>query len=96
MPSLPVSSSPNRLIDLKQAAEYIGLSRSALYRLVKQRAIAFVLVNDKPGHNHRIYFRAIDLDAWVDARLQPAMVGVSRPPAQAHTPLPMPAKRHFS
>jgi excisionase family DNA binding protein len=44
----------------KQAAEYLGMSVDALYKLTAARAIPFT----QDGARARCYFRRADLDAW--------------------------------
>ena len=45
---------------LSEAALYLGISKSFLYKLTSKRSIPFY----RPG-NKLIFFRRIDLDAWI-------------------------------
>ena len=81
------AATTNRLIGLRQAAEYIGLSRTKLYRKVKANEIAHV------RDGHLIYFRACDLDAWVEARVRGGQEAKALAQLRA---LPMPRRREFS
>lgn len=80
--------SANRLIGLRQAAEYIGLSRTKLYRKAAANEIAHV------RDGHLIYFRTCDLDAWVEERVRGGQRQPSRQPVSG--PLPLPRRREFS
>jgi excisionase family DNA binding protein len=57
------------LLDLKEAADYIGRHPSTLRRAVKAREIACVRGSSRYSH---IRIRLSDLNAWVKGQLQPA------------------------
>lgn len=48
------------ILSLKEAAEYMGVSESTLYKMTSARTITFY----KPN-NGKIYFRRVDLDNWM-------------------------------
>jgi excisionase family DNA binding protein len=50
----------DRWLTTRGAAEYLGLSVSALHRLTARRDIPF----EQSGPGSRCYFRRSDLDAW--------------------------------
>lgn len=47
-------------LDLKEAAIYLNLSRSALYKITSNRAISFY----QPG-GKKIFFKREELDQWI-------------------------------
>ncbi|MGO9972461.1 MAG: helix-turn-helix domain-containing protein [Solirubrobacteraceae bacterium] len=51
---------PDRWLDSRQAAEYLGLSRNALHRLTASRKIPF----EQDGPGCKCWFRVSALDAW--------------------------------
>ncbi len=52
------------LLDMKRAANYLGLSKNYLYQLVSDRAITFY----KPNNGRKTFFKRQDLEAWATAR----------------------------
>lgn len=88
-----VSSFPGTpvLISVKEAAQYLGISRTRLYDKAKRNEIAHI------REGQLIYFRRADLDAWVERKLtrtRPA--GPAATPADNPLTLLMPRKRRFS
>lgn len=57
---------PKEVLSLNEAAEYLNLSRSALYKLTSARRIPFYRPNGK-----KIYFRRADLIQWVESKRTP-------------------------
>lgn len=55
------------LLDIKQAAAHLGISRQYLYRLVSEKKISFVRI----GTNIR--FAPSDLQDWIDSKRVPAV-----------------------
>lgn len=51
-----------RLISLKEAADYLGISPSNMYRMLKRGEIATMKIGDQ------WYFTYADLDQWIDSR----------------------------
>lgn len=47
-------------LDTKQAADYLGISRTALHKVTAARAIAF----EQDGPGCKCWFKRSDLDAW--------------------------------
>lgn len=78
--ALPASA--RKLVDVKFAAEYLGLTAKTIYDLVAKRKLACVRINDggtrvrKNGVRYRctgaVRFLVADLDAWIDAQRVPA------------------------
>jgi excisionase family DNA binding protein len=56
------------LLDLKEAAEYVGRHPSTLRRAIRTREIACVRGDSRYSH---IRFRLSDLNAWVKSQVQP-------------------------
>jgi predicted DNA-binding transcriptional regulator AlpA len=50
-------------LDSEQAAEYLGVSRARIHNLVSQEALP-----RHGGKSHKLLFRRVDLDAYVDRR----------------------------
>ncbi|WP_312083489.1 helix-turn-helix domain-containing protein [Epilithonimonas hominis] len=48
------------ILSLKEAAEYMGVSESTLYKMTSARTITFY----KPN-NGKIYFKRVDLNNWM-------------------------------
>lgn len=48
------------ILSLQEAANYLGVSESTLYKMTSARTITFY----KPN-NGKIYFRRVDLDNWM-------------------------------
>jgi excisionase family DNA binding protein len=80
------------LIGVKEAAAYLGISRTRLYDKAKHNEIAHV------REGQLIYFRKVDLDAWVERKLTRARSAASAATPAADNPLAvlMPRKRRFS
>lgn len=80
------------LIGLPAAAKYLGISRTRLYGKVKAREIAHV------REGHLIYFRQLDLDAWVERKLTRATAAAAlvKPAPSSSLAQLMPRKRQFS
>jgi hypothetical protein len=55
---------PDRWLDTRGAAAYIGRSPSAVHKLTAGREIPF----SQAGPGARCYFRRHDLDAWMRSR----------------------------
>jgi excisionase family DNA binding protein len=55
---------PDRWLNTREAAGYIGRSTSATHKLTAARAIPFA----QAGPGARCYFRRSDLDAWMRSR----------------------------
>jgi|ERR1043166_8584008 excisionase family DNA binding protein len=53
----------DKILTLSQAAKYLGITDSALYKLTHKSEIAFY----KP-HGKRIYFLKSELDKWIFAK----------------------------
>lgn len=53
-----------RLLKVKEAAEYLGLSKSTIYNLIKRKQIPFVRLTEK-----RIMLRESDIRKWVESRI---------------------------
>ena len=51
-----------KFLDLNEAAIYLNLSRSALYKLTSNRAISFY----QPG-GKKIFFKREQLDQWIQS-----------------------------
>lgn len=56
----------NGLLDVAQAAEYLGLKKSSVYQLTMRKAIPVVKVG------RLVRFRKQDLDAFIERNLQEA------------------------
>ncbi len=52
-----------RFLSLSEAAKYLNVSESFLYKAIAKRAIPFQKPNGK-----LIYFRQSDLNAWIESR----------------------------
>lgn len=52
-----------QVLSLPEALEFLGISRSLLFKLMKDREIRFVKVRK------RLLFRKVDLDAFLAARV---------------------------
>jgi excisionase family DNA binding protein len=61
-PFLPTPSvpEPDRWLNTREAAAYLGISVNALHRLTAARSIPF----EQHAPGARCYFRRVDLDAW--------------------------------
>jgi excisionase family DNA binding protein len=57
---LPAPPADDGWIDTKQAARYLGITTSSLWKLTAARAIPFA--QDRPGA--KCWFRKPDLDRW--------------------------------
>jgi len=54
---------PHRTLSLKEATEYLHISRADIEQLVRRKEIPFVMQGD------RILFRKVDIDAWASRRI---------------------------
>ncbi len=61
---LAADDGPDRWLDTRAAAAYIGRSTTALHKLTAGREIPF----SQAGPGARCYFRRHDLDAWMRSR----------------------------
>lgn len=57
---MPVLVHQKPSLGLKEAANYLGVSESTLYKMTSARTITFY----KPN-NGKIYFKRVDLDNWM-------------------------------
>lgn len=48
------------VLTLEESAEFLGLSKSALYKMTSKREIAFY----QPG-GKKVYFRRVELESWI-------------------------------
>lgn len=68
------ASQPKKeILNFKEACEYIGLSTSCMYKMTSQRRIPF----SRPG-GKRIFFKRVDLDAWMQSNRYAASYEVDR------------------
>ena len=58
--SIPVSVDQKLSLTLKEAANYLSVSESTLYKMTSARTITFY----KPN-NGKIYFKRVDLNNWM-------------------------------
>jgi excisionase family DNA binding protein len=56
----------DRWLDSKHAAEYLGVSVSAIHRLTASRSLPF----SQDGPRARCYFRRSELDRWRESNAQ--------------------------
>jgi excisionase family DNA binding protein len=65
------------VMSLREAAQYMNISKSFLYKLTCSRAISF----SKPGAKI-IFFKRSDLDEWMLTNRAPSMKELSNTPAR--------------
>lgn len=62
----PQTDTPKEFMDIVQAAAYLQLSRSYLYKLTQNREIMHI--RTLPNGLGKILFRKMDLDLWMARR----------------------------
>jgi len=55
----PLSNIQSKLLDINEVAEFLGISKDTLYKMVNQRRIPFVKVG------RLLRFERAALDAWI-------------------------------
>ena len=96
-----------RLLSVSDAAEYLGLSKDTVYRLVERGDLAVVRTQThflmRTGRDQtvrpfrktgRLLFLPRDLDAWIEANRVPAR-HEQGDQAERTDPLPLPKKLRF-
>lgn len=63
-----ISTLPKRYLDVREVAQYLGLSVKTIYRLVDDRKIPFV----KPGGIDSLRFDIKAIDKWIEKQTVPA------------------------
>ena len=51
-----------RLLNIKEASEYLGISQKGLYNMIYRREIPFIKIGG------RVRFDIIDLDKWIEGQ----------------------------
>lgn len=63
---------PKRYLNVDETAQYIGVAKSRVYRLVESRAIPFIRVGKAT-----LRFDIRELDKWMARRFVPARIQVA-------------------
>ena len=61
--------------NVKEAAEYTGLSRQLIYKAVRNKEIAYSQTSGKGGSS-KLFFKRSDLDAYLSRNYSPANADV--------------------
>lgn len=61
--------------NVKEAAEYTGLSRQLIYKAVRNKEIAYSQPSGKGGSS-KLFFKRLDLDAYLSRNYSPANADV--------------------
>lgn len=61
--------------NVKEAAEYTGLSRQLIYKAVRNKEIAYSQPSGKGGSS-KLFFKRSDLDAYISRNYSPANTDV--------------------
>lgn len=61
------------VLTLEESAEFLGLSKSALYKMTSKREIPFY----QPG-GKKVYFRRVELESWVLSAKVPSITDFER------------------
>jgi excisionase family DNA binding protein len=61
---IPIRRARGRLIDVKDAADYLGTTERHIRRLVDEKRIPYTKLG--PGRSARLRFDTAKLDTWLD------------------------------
>ena len=62
-----VHKQSKRLLNMAETSQYLGISKSLLYKMVSERRISFIKIG------HRTFFYPEDLDTYIEKRRKEAI-----------------------